>query len=110
MSNSTSTKKAPLRQGFAGQATSMADLMKKVAANKTPFVSPHKGDMLIGTITKLTSSEILVDINAKTEAVVLEKDRRLLRNLLNTLKVGDKVSFEKADSPKGPNATNVTRL
>jgi len=26
------------------------------------------------------------------------------------LKVGDKVSFEKADSAKGPNATNVTRI
>lgn len=26
------------------------------------------------------------------------------------LKVGDKVSFEKADSPKGPNATNITRI
>jgi len=26
------------------------------------------------------------------------------------LKAGDRVSFEKADSPKGPNATNVTRL
>jgi len=26
------------------------------------------------------------------------------------LKVGDRVSFEKVDSPKGPNATNVTRL
>ena len=26
------------------------------------------------------------------------------------LKVGDRVPFEKADSPKGPNATNVTRL
>ncbi len=26
------------------------------------------------------------------------------------LKVGDKVSFEKADSEKGPNATNVTRI
>lgn len=26
------------------------------------------------------------------------------------LKVGDKVSFEKVDSPKGPNAINVTRL
>ena len=26
------------------------------------------------------------------------------------LRVGDKVSFEKSDSPKGPNATNVTRI
>jgi len=26
------------------------------------------------------------------------------------LQVGDKVSFEKADSPKGPNATDVTRI
>ena len=26
------------------------------------------------------------------------------------LKVGDKVSFEKGDSPKGPNAINVTRI
>ncbi len=26
------------------------------------------------------------------------------------LKVGDKVSFEKADSPKGPNAINVSRI
>ena len=26
------------------------------------------------------------------------------------LKVGDKVSFEKSDSEKGPNATNVTRI
>jgi len=25
------------------------------------------------------------------------------------LKIGDGVSFEKADSPKGPNATNVVR-
>jgi CspA family cold shock protein len=26
------------------------------------------------------------------------------------LKVGDRVSFEKTDSPKGPNATNVARI
>jgi CspA family cold shock protein len=26
------------------------------------------------------------------------------------LKIGDKVSFDKADSPKGPNATNVARI
>jgi ribosomal protein S1 len=84
MSNSTSTKKA----------TSMVDLMKKVAAAKTPFISPHKGDMLIGTITKLTSGEILVDINAKTEAVVLEKERQIMNKILSSFKVGDKVPVQ----------------
>jgi len=28
----------------------------------------------------------------------------------NELKEGDKVSFDKADSPKGPNAVNVTKI
>ncbi len=78
----------------SAKATSMADLMKKVEANKTPFVSPHKGDMLIGTITKLTSGEILVDINAKTEAVVLEKERNIMNKILSSFKVGDKVPVQ----------------
>jgi small subunit ribosomal protein S1 len=84
MTTSTSNKKA----------TSMADLMKKVQAAKTSFVSPHKGDMLAGTITKLTSGEILIDINAKTEAVVLEKERNILNKILSSYKVGDKVNVQ----------------
>ena len=52
----------------------------------------QKARCFTGTITKLTSSEILVDIGAKTEALVLEKDKRILRSLLSTLKVGDKVN------------------
>ena len=79
MANSASTKKA----------TTMADLMKSV---QTKFVSPKKGEVLEGIITKLTSAEILVDIGAKTEAVVLEKDSKILRSLLSTLKIGDKVT------------------
>lgn len=67
----------------------MADLMKSA---KTQFVSPKKGESIQGTITKLTSSEILVDIGAKTEAQVLEKDKRILKTILSLLKVGDKVS------------------
>jgi len=78
----------------SAKATSMADLMKKVAVAKAPFVSPHKGDMLTGTITKLTSGEILVDINAKTEAVVLEKERNILNKILTSFKVGDKVPVQ----------------
>lgn len=66
----------------------MADLMKSV---KTPFKTLHKGDAVKGRITKLTSSEILVDIDAKTDAVVLEKDKKILRNILSSLKAGDSV-------------------
>ncbi len=44
-----------------------------------------------------------------------EKDLFFHRNELKgvdyeDLKTGDKVSFDKADSPKGPNATNITRV
>ncbi len=90
MLDSTSKSKSP--SASSGHATSMADLMKKTAS--TPFVSPHKGDMLTGTITKLTSGEILVDINAKTEAVVLEKERQILNKILSSFKVGDKVPVQ----------------
>ncbi len=69
-------------------ATSMAELMKSV---NTPIVSLQKGSIVEGVIKKLTSAEILVDIGSKTDAVVLEKDRNNVKNILATLKVGDKV-------------------
>lgn len=71
------------------KATSMAELL---ASYKSPFVTFTKGQLVKGKITKLTSSEILIDVSAKTEAVVLEKDKKILRNLLATLKVGDEVT------------------
>lgn len=85
----SSSKPTKVHSAHSGSATTMADLMKSVSST---FVSPKKGESLQGIITKLTSSEILVDIGAKTEAVVLEKDKRLLKNLLSSLKVGDKVT------------------
>jgi small subunit ribosomal protein S1 len=72
----------------------MADLMKKVQAQKTAFVSPIKGVMLDGVITKLTRSEILIDINAKTEAVVLEKEKSILSKIISSYKVGNKVKVQ----------------
>jgi len=70
-------------------ATSMEELMKKAQSS---FQSLHKSQLIEGKITKLTSAEILVDINAKTEALVLEKDKDLLRQILSSLKVGDTVT------------------
>lgn len=67
----------------------MAELLKKAEAK---FTSLHKGDNIEGKITKLTPHEILVDLGGKSEAIVLEKDNRLLRSLLATLHVGDTVT------------------
>ncbi len=69
----------------------MAELL---SLQKTSLVTLHKGDQIPGKITKLTSGEILVDVNAKAEAVVLEKDKKILRNILNSLAVGDTVSVQ----------------
>lgn len=67
----------------------MADLMKFA---KPLFIHLKKGENLEGTVTKLTPAEILVEIGAKTEAQVLEKDKNNMRTLLSLLKVGDKVT------------------
>lgn len=87
----------------------MAELMKSV---QTPFVSLQKGTTVTGVITKLTSSEILVDIGSKTDAVVLEKDRNLLKNILATLTVGDsvQVSILNPESDFGNTVVSIRRF
>ncbi len=85
-----STKKPQFRSTSSG-SSSMAELM---ATHKSPFVTLHKGEIIEGTITKLSSSEVLVNINAKAEAVVLEKDKRILNTILSSLSIGDKVNVQ----------------
>ena len=90
-------------------ASSMAELMAKSAPSIKSF---KKGETVTGTITKLTSGEILVDIGAKTEAVVLEKDKAILHTLLNSLKVGDKVnvSILNPESDQGNPVVSLRRF
>ena len=84
----------------------MADLLKKY---QSPIVAFKKGDMVEGTITKLTSAEVLVDLLGKGEAWVMEKDSGLLKNILTTLKVGDVVTVQIL-SPEGDSGTPVVSL
>ena len=63
-----------------------------------------------GTIKKIVADKGFGFITVDGE----EKDLFFHRNELKgvnfeDLKEGDRVSFEKSDSPKGPNATNVAR-
>ena len=87
-------------------AQTMAELL---ASAKTPFVSLSKGSIVNGIITKIGSSGILVDIGSKAEAVVLEKDNRLLSVILSNLKVGDSVQVSILN-PESDNGNSVVSL
>ncbi|MDP1629266.1 MAG: cold shock domain-containing protein [bacterium] len=64
-----------------------------------------------GTIKTLVSDKGFGFITVDGEEKDLFFHRSELKDVTyEELKVGDKVSFDKADSPKGSNATNVTRI
>ena len=69
-------------------ASTMAELMARQTASP---VTIKRGDSVKATVTKLTKNEILLDIQGKSEAVVFEKDPKVVRMLLSMLKVGDEV-------------------
>ena len=71
-----------------GQATTMAELMARQTTAPTTL---KKGDEVKGVITKVSKQEILLDIQGKAEAVILERDKRLFRSLLLAIKEGDHV-------------------
>ena len=66
-----------------------------------------------GTIKTLTEKGfgfITVDGAAEGEKDLFFHSNALVGVAYEDLQVGDKVTFEKEDSPKGPNATNVERV
>ena len=68
--------------------SAMAQLL---AAHKNKVVTIKKGESVKGKLTKLTSNEINVNIGAKTDALVLEREKSIVRMILSMFKVGDTV-------------------
>ena len=63
-----------------------------------------------GTIKNLTDRGFGFITNEGEEKDLFFHSNELKDVSYDELKEGDKVSFEKSDSPKGPNATNVARI
>jgi len=64
-----------------------------------------------GTIKKLVTEKRFGFITVDGEEKDLFFHGNELKNVkFEELKEGDRVSFDKADSPKGPNATNVNKI
>jgi len=50
-----------------------------------------RGEIVEGTISSITPREVLIDLGAKTEGIVAEKEMFLMRDMLTTMKIGDKI-------------------
>jgi small subunit ribosomal protein S1 len=68
--------------------SAMAQLLAK---HQNKFITLKKGESIKAKLTKLTPNEILVDAGAKTEAIVLERDKRIVGTIMQQFKVGDTV-------------------
>lgn len=80
----TSTTKKPL-----SPAASMEELM---ARKESKFFVPRRGEILKGTVTEATSRLVLLDIGAKTEGLVIDKEFDEVRDFAKTLAVGDEIN------------------
>ncbi len=109
----TNTSRTSKAQGAhstgSGQASSMAELMQRLGNSVTTL---KKGDIVEGTVKKLTPNEILLDIGAKGDALVIEYDKQNLENLLSFLKEGDKVkaSVISPESEEGFPVVSLRRM
>src|SRR5260221_575999 len=88
--------------------SAMAQLLAK---HQNKFITLKKGESVKAKITKLTTNEILVDAGAKTEAVVLERDKRIIQTIMQQFKVGDTVEVNvlNPESESGQSVVSLRR-
>src|SRR3989344_1078995 len=67
-------------------------LMDKLMASGKTFVMPKRGEQLEGIVTYVSKRMVLVDIGAKTEGVVADAEAKEAADLIEEMKVGDKIA------------------
>lgn len=79
-----------LRTSARGKrASSMDELM---ARKGSELSVPKRGKIVRGIVTEVTGRILLVDIGAKTEGMIVEKDFDETRDFIKSLKIGDTIS------------------
>src|SRR5512141_149752 len=74
------------------KSTKPASTMEELLANSGyTLKGTKKGDTVTGTITRVTSREIALNIGGKTEGVVMDRELETYKDMLSHLKPGDSV-------------------
>ena len=83
------TSTSPIKKSVLKPASSMDELMARKGSDIKP---PRKGDTVVGTVTDVSGRTILVDIGAKAEGLITDRDFEESRDFMKSLSVGDRVS------------------
>ena len=94
---STNSAKAPAstRREDAHRREAAPQTMEElIAATGYVIKGFKKGEVLEGTITRVSPKEILINIGGKTDGVVIDRELESYRETLSTLKPGDTVTVQ----------------
>jgi small subunit ribosomal protein S1 len=81
--------KKPEVKKLVGKPTTMEELLSSTGYTLSV---PKPGAVLTGMVTEVTKKMILVDIGAKTEGMVVDREFEAARDYISDLKQGDEVS------------------
>jgi small subunit ribosomal protein S1 len=65
--------------------------MEELLAQEKPISVPQRGDVVEGTVIDLQHGEILVDVGAKAEGIIVSGEAREEREMVEGLNPGDKI-------------------
>lgn len=78
----------PLDVARGKPARTMDELMSR---RQDKITVPQRGAVIQGIVTEITSRMLTVDISAKTEGIVIEREFEEARDYIKTLNVGDEI-------------------
>jgi len=90
------------------QPTTMEELLAATGYN---LKGVKKGDVVEGTVTRVSPKEITIEIGGKTEGVVIDRELENYREMLMALKPGDKVVAQVivAENDRGQSVLSLRR-
>lgn len=84
-------KKADTSSKKSSKTSSPLTMAELLAQSNVDIVVPQRGDKVTGTVSAINKKALIVDIGAKTEGVVSDKEFEVAEEFIQDLKPGDKI-------------------
>lgn len=88
MADKKVSKKSNVKEVATAAPTTMEELL---ATSGYSLSIPKKGETITGLVTLVNRKMVLVDVGAKTEGIVTDKEFEYAKDFIETIKVGDEI-------------------